>query len=340
MTRRSARIVGATLLGTALLAPVAPVHANTGPCTKVGAVRTVKQVLYTCTKTGKRLVWRRTVDPIASLVVPRTAGVKRAGSEGPAVARVVLRSSANGISFDPGSDSVMDQAGVPNLLATSDGALYAYYQDWANGNVMGVAVTRNGVRTNYLVKIDGIDATSMPQGVDPSAVQLSDGRIRLYWMMARGAPGMSRIYSATSSIGAGNGIVFTYDGGTAFDPGAMLFDPTVVRTATGWSMWVDRGGTAQHATSTDGLRFVAADNTVFPNPATFPWGAVALPDGRIRVVASIRGPGGADGLLFESTDGGRSYVQIGSGLVPPGAPGDTGIAYLNGTWWLLNSERM
>jgi hypothetical protein len=339
MTPRSVRLAAAALLGAALLAPVAPVHANTGPCTRAGAVRTVKKVQYTCTKTGKRLAWRRTVDPVAGLIVSRTVGAKRPGAEGPAVVRVVLRSSTDGAVF-AGGDSVMDQAGVPNLLATNDGALYAYYQDWANGNVMGVAVTRNGARTNYLVKIDGIDATSMPQGVDPSAVQLADGRIRLYWMMARGAPGTSRIYSATSSLGAGNGIVFTYDGGTAFDPGTMLFDPTVVRTGTGWSMWVDRGGTAQHATSTDGLRFTPADNTVFPNPATFPWGAVVLPDGRIRVVASIRGPGGADGLLFESTDGGRSYVQIGSGLVPPGAPGDTGISYLNGTWWLLNSERM
>ena len=144
----------------------------------------------------------------------------------------------------------------------------------------------------------------------------------------------------TSATGSANGIVFTYDGGVAFDAGTMLFDPTVVRTASGWSMWVDRGGTAQHATSTDGLTFVAADNSVFPNPATFPWGGTTLPDGRIRVVASVRGPGGADGLLFESNDGGRSYVQIASGLVPAGAPADTGLTYLNGTWWLLNSERM
>jgi hypothetical protein len=336
MTRRplAALLLLATVLTTA---PTTGAHASTGPCTKQGAVRTVKKVQYVCTKSGKRLVWRRAVDPLASLVVQRTVGAKRPGAEGPAVVRVVLRSSTDGTSF-AGGDTVMDQAGVPNLLATSDGALYAYYQDWANGNIMGVAVTRNGVRTHYLVKIEGIDTSSMPQGVDPSAVQLSDGRIRLYWMMSRGGP--SKIYSATSATGSANGIVFTYDGGVAFDAGTMLFDPTVVRTASGWSMWVDRGGTAQHATSTDGLTFVAAANSVFPNPATFPWGGTTLPDGRVRVVASVRGPGGADGLLFESTDGGRSYVQIASGLVPPGAPADTGLTYLNGTWLLLNSERM
>ncbi|MBU6201801.1 MAG: hypothetical protein KJS90_07375 [Acidobacteria bacterium] len=336
MPRRS--FAASLLFVTALFAP--PAHgtqASTGPCTKQGAVRAVKKVQYVCTKSGKRLAWRRATDPLASLVVPRTVGAMRPGAEGPAIVRVVLRSSTDGTSF-AGNDAVMDQAGVPNLLAASDGALYAYYQDWANGNVMGVAVTRNGVRTHYLVRIDGIDTTSMPQGVDPSAVQLSDGRIRLYWMMSRGGP--SKIYSATSTTGATNGIVFTYDGGVAFDAGTMVFDPTVVRTASGWSMWVDRGGTAQHATSTDGLTFVAADNSVFPNSATFPWGGTTLPDGRIRVVASVRGPGGADGLLFESNDGGRSYVQIASGLVPPGAPADTGLTYLNGTWWLLNSERM
>jgi hypothetical protein len=338
MPRRylAAFLLIATVLTTA---PTTGTWASTGPCTKQGAVRTVKKVQYVCTKTGKKLSWRRAADPLASLVVARTVGTKRPGAEGPAIVRVVLRSSADGATFT-GSDTVMDQAGVPNLLATSDGALYAYYQDWANGNVMGVAVTRNGVRTNYLVKIDGIDTTSMPQGVDPSAIQLSDGRIRLYWMMARGAPGTSRIYSATSAVGSANGIMFTYDGGVAFDTGSMVYDPTVVRTASGWSMWVDRSGTVQHATSTDGLRFTAADNSVFPNPATFPWGGVTLPDGRIRVVASVRGPGGSDGLLFESTDGGRSYAQVGSGLVPPQTPGDTGLTYLNGTWWLLNSERM
>ena len=81
---------------------------------------------------------------VSDLKVEKTTGAQvaapaNASGNGPWVVRTVLRTSPDGESFS-GGETIMDQAGVPNLLVTSSGDTYAYYQDWANGNVMGVAI--------------------------------------------------------------------------------------------------------------------------------------------------------------------------------------------------------
>lgn len=280
-------------------------------------------------------------SPLDALKVSQTVGSVRSGSEGPAVARVVLRTSSDGVSFS-GREVLMDQAGVPNLLAHSSGRLYAYYQDWANGNIMGVAVRSAGTGTwqRYKVKVEGIDIWSNPNGVDPSAVELSDGRIRLYWMSRLGG---NRIYSATSTLDDTAGIIFTYDGSYALEVAGEIFDPTVVATPSGWAMWVDVAGVPTYATSADGLTFTKqASNSPFTNTMTFPWGASTAPSGRIRVIASVRGAGGYDGVVFESSDGGTSFTELTRTALPVGALGDTGLTYdaTTSTWYQLVSERM
>jgi hypothetical protein len=236
----------------------------------------------------------------------------------------------------------MDQAGVPNLLVTSNGDTYAYYQDWANGNVMGVAIQRAGSKswTRYKLHVSGFNiAPGGANGVDPSAVELPNGQIRVFWMQ-----GATNIYSATSAKGKGNGIIFKFDGKTALNGfSGRVFDPTVVRTNSGWAMWVDSEGTPIYATSKDGKSFTAqTGNPLFTNAKTFPWGAVRLKNGEIRVTASIQGPGGADGVILKSTDGGLSFVEVTRGTIPSGSGGDAGIAYNPKTkqWLQLLGQRM
>ena len=283
---------------------------------------------------------------LSDLKVTKTVGTQVAGpanssGNGPWVVRVVLRTSSDGLSFT-GAETLMDQAGVPNLLVTSTGDTYAYYQDWANGNVMGVAIQRAGSQswTRYKLHVSGFNiAPGGANGVDPSAIELPSGQIRIFWMQ-----GSTNIYSATSSKGSSNGIIFKFDGKTALKGHTgKVFDPTVVRTSSGWAMWVDSEGTTIYASSKDGKSFTAqSGNPLFSNPNTFPWGAVRMKNGEIRVLASIRGPGGADGVILKSTDDGKSFVEISRGTIPSNSGGDAGISYNPKTkqWLQLLSERM
>ena len=278
---------------------------------------------------------------VAKTVGTPVAAPPNSSGNGPWVVRVVLRTSSDGLSFS-GGETLMDQAGVPNLLVTSKGDTYAYYQDWANGNTMGVAIQRAGSKSwkRYKLHVSGFNiAPGGANGVDPSAVELPNGQIRVFWMQ-----GASNIYSATSAKGKGNGIIFKFDGKTALKGyTGKVFDPTVVRTNSGWAMWVDSEGTPIYATSKDGKSFTAqTGNPLFTNPKTFPWGAVRLKNGEIRIIASIQGPGGSDGVILKSTDGGKSFVEVSRGTIPSTSGGDAGIAYNPKTkkWLQLLGERM
>lgn len=295
---------------------------------------------------GSSVLLSKKKPTVSDLKVAKTVGTlvaapPNASGNGPWVVKVVLRTSSDGLTFS-GSETLMDQAGVPNLLVTSAGDTYAYYQDWANGNIMGVAIQRAGSKTwtRYKLHVSGFNiAPGGANGVDPSAIELPNGQIRVFWMQ-----GSTNIYSATSSKGSGNGIIFKFDGKTALTGyTGKVFDPTVVRTSAGWAMWVDSEGTTIYATSKDGKTFTAqSGNPLFSNPSTFPWGAVRMKDGEIRVLASIRGPGGSDGVILKSTDGGKSFVEITRGTIPSTSGGDAGISYNPKTkqWLQLLSERM
>ena len=295
---------------------------------------------------GNDVLLSKKKPTLSDLKVAKTVGTPIAAppnssGNGPWVVRVVLRTSSDGVSFS-GSETLMDQAGVPNLLVTSAGDTYAYYQDWANGNIMGVAIQRAGSKswTRYKLHVSGFNiAPGGANGVDPSAVELPNGQIRVFWMQ-----GSTNIYSATSEKGAGNGIIFKFDGKTALRGfSGKVFDPTVVKTNSGWAMWVDSEGTPIYATSTDGKAFTAqTGNPLFANPKTFPWGAVRLKNGEIRLIATIHGPGGSDGVILKSTDGGKSFVEVTRGTIPSGSGGDAGISYNPKTkqWLQLLGERM
>lgn len=332
-----------------LSAPVAAAPKPGAPCAKVGKKIVTPAWVFTCRKQRGKLVWVRKARPtptpspspspsptddttLASLEFPATRGQERpppadAGPLGPWSTRILLSTSTTGTSFPDGLQ-VIDQGGVPSLLALPDGRLLAYFVSWAQDNGMAVGVLDGGVWHFYRLDVSG--QPSLANAVDPSAVLLPDGRVRLFWMQPVRSPGQSQIYSATSAPGDALGIRFVIDDGTRLAPGTMVYDPTVAHCGGEWLMWVseETRGTVT-AQSSDGLSF----REVVTPPGlsgAFPWSASCLADGRMRLLVSRDRSAGLS-LVGSST----GFVADGAGLIPAAGLPDAGFARtVDGSWAL------
>lgn len=358
--RRAALIAILGLLSAVLLAAGAGFVSPAGaapkpgaPCPTVGKKVVTSQWVFTCTKKkGQGLVWVRKARPaptpsptpsptpandteIASLSFPATRGAERpppadAGGQGPWSTGMAVSTGSGDTAF-AATSSVIDQAGVPSLVALPDGRLLAYFVSWAQGNVMAVGIrATSGAWSFYRVAVEGFRTdVGGANGVDPSALLMPDGSIRLFWMQPVGTPGRSQIYSATSRPGSALGVRFVADAGARLDRGSMVFDPTVAYCGGQWLMWVNASGTTVFAASSDGLVFT--EQAVPPGLGTaFPWSAACLPDGRIRLLTAR---GAAAGLSFVGDIAG--FREDGASLLPPGALPDAGWALMPDRSWSL-----
>lgn len=329
-------------------------------CKPVGRTVVVGEWTYTCVKKkkGKSPVWVRTPTPaptptptptpeppandeeIASLAFARTTGAERPGdptSTGTGPWATTMRLSEGATLGALGTPvDVIDQAGVPSLLALPDGRLLAYFVSWAQGNVMAVGVLDAGTWRFYRIAVSGFAISpGGANGVDPSAVTLPDGSIRLFWMQPTGPRGTSQIHSATSAPGSALGVRFAIDAGTRLDPGTMVFDPTVALCAGQWYLWVNESGVTTFATSTDGLSFTEQSAPAGLD-GVFPWSATCLPDGNVQLLAS---KDTASGLPYIGDMSG--FRANGSSLLPSGALADASLAQLpDGSWTLAYLTRM
>lgn len=351
----SAVVSGVLVLGLGIV-PVSSAEAAPkpgAPCTKVGERVVTAQWVYTCTKKkGVGRVWVRKPRPnppptpgndaeIASLSFAATRGSERpappdASGQGPWSTGMAVSASVDGTSF-PAASSIIDQAGVPSLVALPDGRLLAYFVSWAQGNVMSVGIRDPaGTWAYYRVAVEGFRTdVGGANGVDPSAVVMADGSIRLFWMQPVGTPGSSQIYSATSRPGSALGVRFVVDPGARLDRSTMVFDPTVAHCGGQWLLWVSAPGTTVFATSVDGLSFTEQAMPAGLGTA-FPWSAACLPDGRIRLLAS-RGASAGLPLVGDAT----GFRDDGTSVTPMGALPDAGFARLaDGTWALAYLQSM
>lgn len=342
----------AVALSMSLLStPVAAAPKPGAPCAKVGKKIVTPAWVFTCSKQRGKLIWVRKARPtpspppspspspsptddttLASLEFPATRGQERpppadAGPLGPWSTRILLSTSTTGTYFPDGMQ-VIDQGGVPSLLALPDGRLLAYFVSWAQDNLMAVGVLDGGVWRFYRLDVSG--QASLANAVDPSAVLLPDGRVRLFWMQPVRSPGQSQIYSATSAPGDALGIRFVIDDGTRLAPGTMVYDPTVAHCGGEWLMWVseETRGTVT-AQSSDGLSFREVVTPPGLNGA-FPWSASCLADGRMRLLVSRDRSAGLP-LVGSST----GFVADGPGLIPAAGLPDAGFARtVDGSWAL------
>lgn len=228
---------------------------------------------------------------------------------GPYYHQVVLARTVDGVTLTD-ARQILEHASVPDGVRLGDGSLRAYYVNGAEGCVWVARVEGETVTPIGPISLDGIVS---PQGVvDPDALLLSDGRIRLFYLGGFGPPNSSQtrgICIADSSDGQRFSIV-----GRAirFQDQELVTDPSVTPLRDGsWFMAVSRGQQTVTARSADGLAFTAE--------STLSVGGVpevsALPDGRLRLYVCA---GGIES--YASGDSGRTWQREAT-VVRPGTGG-------------------
>jgi len=167
--------------------------------------------------------------------------------------------------------------------------------------------------------------------VDPSVVELADGKIRMYFFgseMIEGDPAMTsgnhKIYSAISE----DGVHFQVEPGIRFQMPSIT-DPEVLRVEREWLMFLSRGTETLLARSKDGLKF-ELDRTFRLNIGGVP-GAVELANGKVRIFAC--GRGGIVSALF--TPGSDSPPVIEHGVCIDGAADPACVRRLDGSYYLI-----
>jgi len=157
--------------------------------------------------------------------------------------------------------------------------------------------------------------------VDPSVMQLSDGRIRLYFFAPdgplTGGPADTTLHNVDSAV-SNDGIAFTVESGVRFSA-QHLTDPEVITNGKEWFMYYSIGIQSGVATSTDGLSFT--EQGTLPSTIGGVPGAIVLKDGSIRAYGctptGIASGTSTDGLTFSSVVTALSAKQICDPSVQP-----------------------
>jgi hypothetical protein len=237
-------------------------------------------------------------------------------------------SSADGAEWTLLEEPVAHYASVPDLVALDDqlgpfppGTLLVYFvdgtQDHGREDVeLGLVWSTDGGASwsdRLYTSMDGQPADTI--AVDPSLVELGDGRLRLYYFdfetsgpYASGADKTYRIHTAVST----DGINFDYEG-IVFESSSLITDPDVVEWNGEWRMYTmsqERVG-MQVSVSEDPLSF-GATQAVNNNgiPGLLPmgdemWLYSCGPQGITRLVSD-------DGITFELID--QSIVEVRPGV--------------------------
>lgn len=188
---------------------------------------------------------------------------------------------------------VREHASVPDIVEV-DGRLLVHFVDFSGRPGPGEE------QISMVESTDGGESWSDPRrcriedkpnaggAVDPSVVLLDDGRMRMYFFgseMTQGDPashaGPHHIYSAVSE----DGVDWTCEEGSRYEQ-ERITDPEVIRVGDEWLMFVSEGSQTHLARSDDGLAF-ERDRDFSLRLGGVP-GAVALPDGRVRIFACGR----------------------------------------------------
>ena len=199
---------------------------------------------------------------------------------------------------------LLEKASVPDAVATPDGDLL-YYVNGEPGK-HGIYVARVASNSRQVLGPVLIDGQFDGNAVDPDAVRLADGRIRLFffkgWFVSKPDPAsdispFNPIYSAISSDGRN----FTLEGKVFEFPD--IADPSVIQLKNGnWLMACANGRTGMIlARSIDGKTFIyEAHNFARGIPEL-----VIMEDGSIKLLYNVRGGFGA----YLSNDSGRTWQK-------------------------------
>ena len=213
-----------------------------------------------------------------------------------------LASSTDGKTWTKGA-LVQKQASVPDLIQLSKGVggfkkgdLIVYFVDFSTltrqpgSEQLGLVSSSDGGKTwSKKVSVKISNKPNKGAAVDPSVVQLADGRLRLYFFgseVTEGDPakvkGEHKVYSALSP----DGISFETETDTRL-AAERLTDPEVIFYKNAWYMYWSGGETTSLAVSSDGLRFTEKE-IVGGNVGGVP-GALATGDGGVRLFGCSMG---------------------------------------------------
>jgi len=253
-----------------------------------------------CSTTGQPAAPAAGTNPPAANCSPtQSAGAGPISDpSGPYYHQVVLAQTANGTTLT-GAHQVLDHASVPDGVRRADGTVLVYYVNGAAGAVWVARIEGDSARPLSAISLDGVSA---PAGVvDPDALLLADGRVRLTYLSGFGGPGAANP-RAMCIADSDDGVRFTVRGAAiTFASGELITAPSIVRLADGtWLMAMSLGQQTVMARSADGLTFA--------REATLSFGGVPelaiAPDGAVRLYVCAQGI-----VAYRSTDAGRNWAR-------------------------------
>ncbi len=194
--------------------------------------------------------------------------------KGPWDGHLALARSSDGLAFD-GAETLFEQSGVPNLLKLDDGSLVLTYQYFSKESqdafdVIAYSLSNDEGDTwseTAIVEFEGLpeplDAAKKP--MDPTLVQLEDGRLRLYFTYHAAGEKTAALYVATAK---NDDMTSTFEvkESPALQVDQNLLDPAVVFFDGTWHhySWRMDSEANYHSTSEDGLTFTLQEDVTLP----------------------------------------------------------------------------
>jgi hypothetical protein len=241
---------------------------------------------------------------------------------------VLLATSQDGLAWKVASESLVEQASVPELFLSPNGYPIVLFVD-ASGQ------SEPGVLGAIVRQPDGswVRKQTNLRGADPNVVQLRNGGYRAY---TKEKDGSIQVYSS------GNGLDWQLLG-EAFRDGRypQATDPDVFETPSGWVMLISLGPRLLRGTSMDGIKFTAGEVMDLGGSVS---DTVAIGSGWRTFFHVNASPQSGGKMVIRSafTSDGRTWrIEEGDRLTAPASgPAQRGVAdpapvLLNDGTWLM-----
>ncbi len=225
---------------------------------------------------------------------------------GPWSHQVVVARTTDGVTLE-GARQILDHASVPDGVALQDGRVLLYYINAETGAIHVAKVAGETIEHLGAISID--DAAAPMGAVDPDAVLLPNGKVRLFYLGNLGPPqpGTGKPWYICAADSE-DGVRFTLVGLTIQFADEQTTDPSVTRLGDGsWLMAASQGPKTVLARSKDGLSF--------EQYASVDYGGVpevsSLKDGRSRLYVCARGI-----ESYVSADRGATWTKEATNIAP------------------------
>lgn len=197
-------------------------------------------------------------------------------TKGPWDGEIHMATSSDGLTFDE-KGLILERAGVPNLLKLQNNDLILTYQYFSDSSeamfgIIAYSVSKDNGTTwsepkaiNFENLPDPLDSAKVP--MDPTLVQLKDGRLRLYFTYHAKGNQRAALYSTTTAdANIDSTFVANKTPALILSPEATLLDPAVTFFDGAWHHYTCQADSDNnyHSISTDGLTFTLQDDISLP----------------------------------------------------------------------------